>query len=121
MERALPRRVVLARGHRKSPTRAEALLWRLLRKRQIDGFQFRRQFPIGPYFADFFCVTARLAVEVDGESHRGRERRDRLRDTFFRRRGIAVLRFSNDHVEERSQRVIDTIRAALRAASPLTQ
>jgi very-short-patch-repair endonuclease len=82
---------------------------------------FRRQFPIGPYFADFFCVHARLAIEVDGESHRGRERRDRLRDSFFRRRGIAVLRFTNKQVDEYPQRVLDAIRAALRGFSPLTQ
>jgi very-short-patch-repair endonuclease len=50
--------VVLARRHRSIPTRAEARLWQCLRRRQIDGFQFRRQFPIGPYFADFFCVHA---------------------------------------------------------------
>ena len=121
MERTLPRRVVLARRHRNSPTKAEGLLWELLRKRRIDGFQFRRQYPVGPYFADFFCVHARVAVEVDGDSHRGRERRDRLRDTFFRRRGIAVLRFTNDQVEEHAQHVIATIRAALRSSSPLTQ
>lgn len=121
MEPTLPRRVVLARRHRNSPTRSEALLWESLRRRQIDAFQFRRQYPVGPYFADFFCVHARLAVEVDGESHRGRERRDRLRDTFFRRRGITVLRFTNDQVEEDTVRVIDAIRAALRASSPLTQ
>jgi very-short-patch-repair endonuclease len=92
-----------------------------LRRRQIDGFQFRRQFPIGPYFADFFCVHARLAIEVDGESHRGRERRDRLRDSFFRRRGIAVLRFTNQQIDEHPERVLDAIRAALRAFSPLMQ
>lgn len=121
MERALPRRVVFARRHRQSPTKAEALLWKSLRRRQIDGFQFRRQYPVGPYFADFFCVRARLAVEVDGKSHRGRERRDRVRDTFFRRRGIAVVRFTNDQVEAHTQGVIDTIRDALRSSSPLTQ
>jgi len=121
VERTLPRRVVLARRLRSAPTRTEALLWQWLRRRQIDSFQFRRQFPIGPYFADFFCVPARLAIEVDGESHRGRERRDRLRDSFFRRRGIAVLRFTNQQIDEHPQRVLDAIRAALRAFSPLTQ
>ena len=30
---------------------------------------FRRQQPIGPYFVDFYCNAARLAVEIDGPAH----------------------------------------------------
>ena len=121
MERALRRQVVFARHHRNNPTRAEATLWQRLRRRQIDGFQFRRQYPIGPYFADFFCVCAKLAFELDGASHAGRERRERLRDTFFRKRGILVLRLSNDDALNRPAAALAQIRAALHRRSPLTQ
>ncbi|MBL8743171.1 MAG: endonuclease domain-containing protein [Myxococcales bacterium] len=121
MERALPRRVVLARKHRKNPTLAERQLWALLRRRQLDGLGFRRQFPVGPYFADFFCPAARLAIELDGDSHRARERRDRIRDTFFLRRGIAVLRMPNQLVLEDPAAALELVRVALRACSPLTQ
>jgi very-short-patch-repair endonuclease len=85
------------------------------------GFQFRRQYPIGPYFADFFCVSAKLAIELDGASHAGRERRERLRDTFFRKRGILVLRLSNDDALNRPAAALAQIRAALHRRSPLTQ
>src|SRR5262252_1307911 len=112
--------IVLGRGHRNRPTQAEALLWSRLRRRQLDGFQFRRQFPVGHYFADFFCVKVRLAIEVDGPSHAERQRRDRFRDSFFHRRGIAVLRFSNQQVLEETHAVLELIRAALDACSPLT-
>jgi very-short-patch-repair endonuclease len=90
VQRALRRQIVFGRWHRNRPTPAEALLWSRLRRRQVDGFQFRRQFPVGHYFADFFCVKAKLAIEVDGPSHAARQRRDRFRDSFFRRQGIAV-------------------------------
>ena len=30
---------------------------------------FRRQHPLGRYVIDFYCATARLAVEVDGIGH----------------------------------------------------
>ena len=121
VERTLVRRVALARQHRNRPTIAEQRLWQLLRRRQVDGFRFRRQFPVGPYFADFFCPAARLAVELDGDSHVARERKDRLRDTFFRRRGIIVLRIPNRVVLDQPNRVVDLIRHALRPGSPLTE
>jgi very-short-patch-repair endonuclease len=90
----------------------------LLRRRHIDGFRFRRQFPVGPYFADFFCPAARLAVELDGDSHLGRERKDRLRDTFFGRRGIIVLRIPNRAVFNEPEVVISLIRDALQTRLP---
>jgi very-short-patch-repair endonuclease len=121
VERTLVRRVALARQHRNHPTIAEQRLWQVLRRRQVDGFGFRRQFPIGPYFADFFCPAARLAIELDGGSHVGRERKDRLRDTFFRRRAIIVLRIPNLVVLHQPDLVIDLIKDALRPGSPLTQ
>jgi very-short-patch-repair endonuclease len=121
VERTLPRRVVLARKHRRNPTLAERQLWALVRRRQLDGFLFRRQFPVGPYFADLFCPAAKLAIELDGDSHRGRHRRDRIRDTFFTRRGIAVLRLPNQLVLEQPADALELIRIALRACSPLTQ
>jgi very-short-patch-repair endonuclease len=121
MERTLARRVALARQHRNRPTIAEQRLWQLLRRRQVDGLRFRRQFPVGPYFADFFCPAARLAVELDGDSHVDRVRKDRLRDTFFRRRGITVLRIPNRVLLHQPDLAIDLIRSALQPGSPLTQ
>ncbi|NUO53982.1 MAG: endonuclease domain-containing protein [Polyangiaceae bacterium] len=121
VERALRRETFFARQHRNRPTPAEAALWQLLRRGQLDGFKFRRQFPVGPYFADFFCVRASLAVELDGPSHSGRERRDRLRDTFFRKRGIRVLRVANHDALLRPTALLQQIRALLQAGSPLTK
>jgi very-short-patch-repair endonuclease len=121
VERALPRQTVLSRRHRSNPTPAEEVLWQRLRRRQLDGLLFRRQFPVGPYFADFFCVAVQLAIETDGPSHEGRQRRDRLRDTFFRKRGIVVLRFTNDEVLHRPAAVFEHIRRVLRQIAPLTK
>jgi adenine-specific DNA-methyltransferase len=121
VEHALRRQTVLARQHRNNPTPAEAALWQHLRRRQLDGHCFRRQRPIGPYFADFFCVAAKLVVEIDGTSHPGRERRDRLRDTFLRKRGIRVLRVTNEDALLRPASVLQQIRALLQANSPLAE
>ncbi len=58
-----------ARRLRKHPTDAERLLWCHLRLRQLGGYKFRRQQPLGPYIVDFVCLEQRLIVEVDGGQH----------------------------------------------------
>ena len=72
-------------------------------------------------FADFFCVAVQLAIEIDGTSHDGRERRDRLRDTFFRKRGIVVLRFTNEDAMHRPEVVFERIRHVVQHISPLAK
>jgi very-short-patch-repair endonuclease len=32
--------------------------------RQVGGWKFRRQHPIGPYFVDFYCPAVRLVVQI---------------------------------------------------------
>jgi very-short-patch-repair endonuclease len=59
-----------ARRLRHNSTDAERRLWYRLRSRQIDGYKFVRQEPIGPYVADFVCRERRLVVELDGGSMR---------------------------------------------------
>ena len=51
---------------RSNLTEAEIRLWSRLRRKQLDGFRFRRQQPIGPFIVDIFCPAAKLVVEVDG-------------------------------------------------------
>jgi very-short-patch-repair endonuclease len=56
-----------ARELRLADSRTEQAVWELLRAHRLGGLKFRRQHPIGPYFADFACVARKLVVEVDGE------------------------------------------------------
>jgi very-short-patch-repair endonuclease len=57
---------VRARTLRRNITDAETPVWQILRSRQIKGYKFRRQVPIGRYIGDFVCHEARLIVEIDG-------------------------------------------------------
>ncbi|HKX36038.1 MAG TPA: DUF559 domain-containing protein [Rhizorhapis sp.] len=59
----------VSRQLRANASEAEQKLWRLLKQKQLNGLRFRRQFPLGPFFADFVCLPARLVVEVDGSQH----------------------------------------------------
>jgi len=73
----------------------EVLLWQALRGRPA-GLKFRRQHPSGPYILDFYCLDARLAIEIDGEAHgRGdRPERDVVRNVWLSAAGIETLRIS---------------------------
>ena len=86
-----------ARHLRKKSTDAEKRLWRLLRDRRFAEFKFRRQYPCGIYFLDFYCTLAQLAVELDGGGHGFPDQRakDEKRNQFLADRGIKVLRFWN--------------------------
>jgi very-short-patch-repair endonuclease len=109
-----------AKTLRRAMTRAETLLWRYLEAHHLDGLQFRRQTPIGPYIADFCCHAARIIVEVDGATHDFEERlkRDAIRDRWFAAEGYRVLRFINDDVLRRLEGVISVIRKAAAKIAP---
>jgi UDP-N-acetylmuramoylalanine-D-glutamate ligase len=83
-----------ARELRRDATPAERKLWQALRNRAHSGLKFRRQMPLGPYIAIFYCASARIVVELDGISHVDSQT-DETRDAWMQARGIRVLRFSN--------------------------
>lgn len=108
-----------ARQLRQSMTEAETRLWFALRRRQLDGFYFRRQFPVGPYIADFACTEARVIVEADGGQHAERQNHDATRTQFLNDRGYRVLRFWNNDVLTNINGVLTIIRNTLLQANPL--
>ena len=79
-----------ARELRRAMSLPEIVLWQALRKGRLAGLRFRRQHPIGPYILDFYCPSARLAVEVDGFAHdsAARVRHDDNRQAWLAQRGI---------------------------------
>jgi very-short-patch-repair endonuclease len=87
----------LARQLRKNMTEAERALWLELRKKQLNGRIFYRQKNIGDYIVDFYCPSAKLAVELDGGqrySVKGRAK-DEIRDEYLANLGLKVFRFSD--------------------------
>ena len=109
-----------AKQLRQTMTRAETLLWRHLKANRIDGLGFRRQTPMRNYIVDFVCMSAKLVVELDGESHdfAAPQETDQKRDAFFVSEGFQVLRFTNEQVMSNLEGVVEVIRqaAALRAS-----
>ncbi len=82
-----------ARKLRSEMTLPEQVLWVQLRKRP-GGFKFRRQHPAGHYVLDFYCASARLAIEVDGSTHDDAiaVARDNRRSEWLRSQGVATTR-----------------------------
>ena len=97
---------------RKYSTSAEAVLWNMLKGRQLDGRKFRRQYSLDNIIMDFFCVSENLCVELDGQDHFTEEGklRDEKRDAFITKFGIRVIRFENKAVWNNADGVLQEIR-----------
>ncbi len=108
-----------ARALRKNLTNAEKKLWSLLRLKQLDGYRFRRQAPIGPYIVDFFCPEARLFVEVDGGQHNTAQKYDEARTAWLASQGHHVIRFRNNDILHNPDGVLLRLREALEKASTI--
>lgn len=122
MTKLLRQQTFRARALRRHATAAERVLWERLRDRRLDGVKFRRQTPLGPYFADFFSEEIGLVVEADGPQHLPPPEHDRVRDDWLRLAGLEVLRIPNAEILHRTERVVERIRRAiriLRARPPL--
>jgi len=104
-----------SRQLRENMTDAERNLWAKIRMKQLKGYQFYRQKPIGDYIVDFFCPRAKLVIEVDGSQHFAGEMTedDRIRDEYLSSLGLRVLRFTNidvlTHIEEVVESIIENI------------
>ena len=100
-----------SRQLRKDMTDAERRLWAKIRMKQLKGYQFYRQKPIGDYIVDFFCPRAKLVIEVDGSQHSSDEMTeyDRIRDEYMKSLGLRVLRFTNTDILTHIDGVVESI------------
>jgi very-short-patch-repair endonuclease len=88
--------IELSRKLRKRMSPVEATMRNGLRL--LRGYHFRRQVPLGRYYADFASHTAKLVIELDGDTHATTIEYDRERDRFMRAEGYEVMRFPNTEV-----------------------
>ena len=110
-----------SRQLRENMTDAERRLWAKIRRKQLKGYQFYRQKPIGDYIVDFFCPKVKLVIEVDGSQHFSDEMReyDRIRDAYLHSLGLRVLRFTNTDVLRRIEAVVESINENMGDGIPL--
>jgi ATP-dependent DNA helicase RecQ len=97
---ANPKRTQTSRDLRRRMNGAEWKLWKALRNLDAGDLRFRRQHPIGPFFVDFYCAKAGLALELDGTSHDGKDQYDLRRDEFILGHGVKVIRLKNEVTDD---------------------
>jgi len=104
-------------------TDTERHLWTKIRRKQVKGYQFYRQKPIGDYIVDFFCPRAKLVIEVDGSQHFSDEMTeyDRIRNEYLSSLGLRVLRFTNADVLAHIERVVESIEGKIPLSPPFTK
>ena len=110
--------IARARDLRRAMTPPERRLWSILKQRP-DGFKFRKQHEHGPYYLDFYCYEAAVAVEVDGIAHDlgANPQRDVLRDAWLAQRVIRTIRFAATDVRDNLEGVVVHIVEACRQRS----
>jgi very-short-patch-repair endonuclease len=112
-KRAFPKSYQLARQLRKEPTPSESRLWMVLRRKELNGVNFRRQYAIGKYVVDFCSVKRKLVIELDGSQHLEQSEYDIQRTAYLESQGYKVMRFWNARVVEDIESVIRSIEAAI--------
>ena len=108
-----PKQKNLRRELRKGGEAPEAVMWTLLKNRQIDGVKFRRQFGVGPYILDFYCPELKLGIELDGAPHfiSGNFDYDDARTEYlYREHNIKIIRFENRTLFYNQEGVVKSIR-----------
>ena len=96
---------------RQSMNHTEVRMWACLSGRKLDGWKFRRQHPIGPFYVDFYCPAARLVIEVNGPAHDSDARwaYDRRRQAWLEAEGYRVLRVIVEDIDDDIDEVMGSI------------
>jgi very-short-patch-repair endonuclease len=113
----------ISRQLRENMTDAERHLWAKIRMKQLQGYQFYRQKPIGDYIVDFFCPRAKLVIELDGSHHLVGEtiEYDGIRDDYLSSLGLRVLRFTNADVLTNIEGVVESIGNEIPLSPPFSK
>lgn len=96
---------------RNNSTFFEAILWKVLKAKQVNGLKFRRQHSIGRYILDFYCPSIKLGIELDGNSHYTQSGldNDEKRTAFLNDNGISIMRFENKIVTNNPGHIVECI------------
>ena len=113
-----PRLIEFAKQMRREMTEPEIRIWLKLRAKRFGEVKFRKHKVIGRYIIDFSSNEPKLAIEIDGDTHAGREVYDAIRTKFLEQQGYRVIRFSNKDVMENLAGVLETLAAVIIEMTP---
>jgi len=111
-----------ARAMRAEMTEPEARLWLELRAKRFADVKFRRQKVIQDeqhrYIVDFAANDPKLVVELDGDTHAGRDAYDAARTRFLEGKGYKVLRYTNLEVMQNLDGVLQHLASVIEEMQP---
>jgi len=101
---------------RQNQTKAEGLVWRFIRNRQLSGYKFRRQYSVNHFIIDFYCPELKLAIEVDGDSHNesGQQKKDISRQKYLESFNIKFVRIKNEELMGNPEKAFGKIENAIK-------
>jgi very-short-patch-repair endonuclease len=105
-----PKLKQIARTLRNNMTLSEILLWQEIKGKKLNGYDFHRQKPIDDYVVDFYCPKLRLVIEIDGDSHDGKENADFIRQKKLESMGLTVLRLWDSDVKDNVDGVVQQLK-----------
>lgn len=93
-------KILLARKFRSNPTKAEKVMWQILKDKNILGYKFRRQYVLAGYILDFYCQHLKLGLEIDGKIHNlpKNKEEDIKRQKIIKQYGIEIIRITNEEI-----------------------
>ena len=100
-----------ARKLRNHSTRSEIFMWKQLKGKQLKGYDFHRQKPIGHFIVDLYCPELLLAIELDGITHESEEvkQKDKRKQAALEALGVTVLHFTDKEVFFDTDRVFKVL------------
>jgi len=96
-------------------TLSEILLWQQIKGKQLLGYDFHRQKPIDEYVVDYYCPRLKLIIEIDGDSHEGKEEEDKIRQEKLESLGLTVLRYWDWDVKSNVDGIVEHLREWIEA------
>ena len=108
----------LARELRKNMTLSEVLLSNELKNKQILGYDFDRQRPIGNFIVDFYCKELSLAIEIDGDTHIYKYDYDDERQHSLENLGVNFIRFEDIEVKKNMNNVLRVLEDWIKRNQP---
>jgi len=97
-----------AKNNRKNPTRAEAVFWKMVKTKKLNGIKFYRQYIIeyklsdldaeSFFIVDFFSHQMKLIIEIDGRIHDYQKDYDEYRTQILEGLNFNIVRFSNEEI-----------------------
>jgi len=98
-----------AKELRKNGTLSEVLFWNKIKNKQFKSLDFDRQKIIGNYIVDFYCAGCGVIIEIDGNSHDGKEEYDAVRDEYLRSLSLTLIHIKDIDIKRNIDKVMEML------------